>query len=128
MREFTEQELVRRDKLKDIAEFCNPYPEKYERTHTLKEVKNLEDGTADVSIAGRIIFMRKMGKLSFVRIRDLESDMQLEIKIDTVGEETYSFFKKLIDSGDFSGAHGEIFTTQTGEKTLRVKTLTFLGK
>lgn len=75
MREFTEQELVRRDKLKDIENICNPYPERYERTNTLKEVKNLEDGTTDVSIAGRIIFMRKMGKLSFVRIRDLEGDM-----------------------------------------------------
>ena len=128
MREFTEQELVRRDKLKDIAEFCNPYPEKYERTHTLKEVKNLEDGTTDVSIAGRIIFMRKMGKLSFIRIRDLEGDMQLEFKIDTVGEENYSFFKKQIDSGDFIGATGEIFTTQTGEKTLRVHSFQFLGK
>lgn len=125
---LSEQEIVRREKLDEIRKVCNPYPSKFERTHTLKEARELEDGTADVSIAGRIIFMRKMGKLSFVRIRDLESDMQLEIKIDTVGEETYSFFKKLIDSGDFIGAHGEIFTTQTGEKTLRVKTLTFLGK
>lgn len=128
MREFSEQELVRRDKLKEIAEICNPYPEKYERTHTLKEVKNIEDGTTDVSIAGRIIFMRKMGKLSFVRIRDLEGDMQLEFKIDTVGEDRYAFFKKQIDSGDFIGAKGEIFTTQTGEKTLRVHSFEFLGK
>ena len=125
---LSEQEIVRREKLDEIRKVCNPYPSKFERTHTLKEARELEDGTADVSIAGRIIFMRKMGKLSFVRIRDLESDMQLEIKIDTVGEETYSFFKKLIDSGDFIGAKGEIFTTQTGEKTLRVETLTFLGK
>ena len=72
--------------------------------------------------------MRKMGKLSFVRIRDLEADMQLEIKIDTVGEEVYTFFKTLIDTGDFIGAKGEIFTTQTGEKTLRVHELKFLGK
>ena len=125
---LSEQEIVRREKLDEIRKVCNPYPSKFERTHTLKEARELEDGTTDVSIAGRIIFMRKMGKLSFVRIRDLESDMQLEIKIDTVGEETYSFFKKLIDSGDFIGAKGEIFTTQTGEKTLRVETLTFLGK
>ena len=69
-----------------------------------------------------------MGKLSFVRIRDLKGDMQLEFKIDVVGEERYDFFKRLIDTGDFIGAEGEIFTTQTGEKTLRVHSFEFLGK
>ena len=128
MREFTEQELVRRNKLEEIREVCNPYPERFEKTHTLKDARNLEDGTTNVSLAGRIVFMRKMGKLSFVRIRDLEGDMQLEFKIDVIGEERYSFFKKLIDMGDFIGATGEIFTTQTGEKTLRVNTFEFLGK
>ena len=128
MREFTEQELVRRNKLEEIREVCNPYPERFEKTHALKDARNLEDGTTNVSLAGRIVFMRKMGKLSFVRIRDLEGDMQLEFKIDVIGEERYSFFKKLIDMGDFIGATGEIFTTQTGEKTLRVNTFEFLGK
>ncbi len=128
MNELSEQELVRRGKLDTIREYCNPYPDKYERTHTLKEARKLNDGQNDVSIAGRIIFMRKMGKLSFVRIRDIEADMQLEVKIDEVGEENYEFFKKQIDTGDFVGARGEIFTTQTGEKTLRVHELTFLGK
>ena len=127
-RQLSEQEQVRRDKLEEIRNYCNPYPDRFDRTHTLKEARNLEDGTTDVNIAGRIIFMRKMGKLSFVRIRDLEADMQLEIKIDTVGEERYAFFKKLIDTGDFIGARGEIFTTQTGEKTLRVHSFEFLGK
>ena len=126
--ERTEQELVRIEKLDKIRETCNPYPEKYERTHRLKEARLLEDGTKDVRIAGRIVFMRKMGKLSFVRIRDIEADMQLEIKIDMVGENNYEFFKKQIDTGDFIGAEGEIFTTQTGEKTLRVSSFEFLGK
>ncbi len=125
---LTEQEIVRRNKLKNIGEFCNPYPERFEKTHELKEFKSLEDGITDVSIAGRIVFMRKMGKLSFVRIRDLEGDAQLEIKIDEVGEDKYNFFKTMIDVGDFLGATGEIFTTQTGEKTLRVKNFEFLGK
>ena len=69
-----------------------------------------------------------MGKLSFVRIRELEGDLQLEFRIDEIGEERYDFFRKLIDSGDFIGATGEIFTTQTGEKTLRVHSFEFLGK
>ena len=128
MRELTEQEKVRREKLSEIAKVCNPYPDSFKRTHTLKEAKRLDDGTTDVSVCGRIIFMRKMGKLSFVRIRELEGDLQLELKVDELGEEKYDFFKKLIDSGDFIGAMGEIFTTQTGEKTLRVKDYQFLGK
>ena len=52
----------------------------------------------------------------------------IKIKIDIVGEEKYEFFKKQIDVGDFIGATGEIFTTQTGEKTLRVESFEFLGK
>lgn len=128
MRTFSEQETVRREKLEEIRKVCNPYPEKYVKTHSLEDAKLLEDGTTDVRIAGRIIFARKMGKLSFVRIRDLKGDMQLEFKIDVVGEERYDFFKKLIDTGDFIGTEGEIFTTQTGEKTLRVHSFEFLGK
>lgn len=128
MRKLTEQEIVRREKLEEIKKVCNPYPDSFKRTHTLKEARTLEDGTTDVRVCGRAIFMRKMGKLSFVRIRDLEADLQLEFKIDEVGEEAYAFFKKLIDSGDFIGAEGEMFTTQTGEKTLRVHEFTFLGK
>lgn len=128
MKEYTEQELVRREKLTEISKVCNPYPDKFEKTHSLKDAKNLEDGVLNVSVAGRIVFMRKMGKLSFVRIRDLEGDLQLEFKIDEVGEENYAFLKKQIDTGDFIGAVGEMFTTQTGEKTLRVKEFKFLGK
>ena len=128
MREFTEQELVRRNKVEEIKEFCNPYPERYETNYTLKEASTLEDGIKDVRVAGRIVFMRKMGKLSFLKLRDIESDLQVSIKIDLVGEEKYKFFKTMIDLGDFIGVVGEIFTTQTGEKTLRADDFTFLGK
>lgn len=128
MNNYSEQEQIRRDKLNQIKEYCDPYPDKFDRTHRLHEAKELEDGTKNVRVAGRVGFMRKMGKLSFVKIRDLEGNMQLEIKVDMVGEEAYEFFKKQIDTGDFIGAEGEIFTTQTGEKTLRVEKLTFLGK
>ena len=123
--QYTEQELVRREKLKNIP---NPYPEKYERTHELKDARKLEDGTQNIKVAGRIIFMRKMGKMSFITIGDVEGRLQLSFKIDTLGEEKYNFFKTNIDIGDFIGAEGEIFTTQTGEKTLRVHNFTFLGK
>ena len=128
MRELSEQEVIRRNKLDEIRKTCNPYPAKYERTNTLKEAKELADGTKDVKLAGRVGFARKMGKLSFVKIKDLEANFQLEFREDVIGEERYDFFKRLIDSGDFIGAKGEIFTTQTGEKTLRVEEFTFLGK
>ncbi len=128
MRELTEQERVRIDKLDEIREYTNPYPERFEKTHSIKEARELEDGTKEVSIAGRIVFMRKMGKLSFVRIRNLEADIQVQLKADTTDEKDYEFFKKLVDLGDFLGATGEIITTQTGEKTLLASTITFLGK
>jgi len=128
MREYTEQELVRREKVEEIRKVCNPYPEKYEVNHSLKDACNLEDGTTNVRVAGRIVFMRKMGKLSFLKIRDIEGELQVSIKIDCVGEENYSFFKDNFDVGDFIGACGEIFTTHTGEKTLRADSFEFLGK
>ena len=128
MREFTEQELVRRAKVEKIREVCNPYPERYEITHEIKNVKYLEDGTTGVRVAGRIVFMRKMGKMSFLTIRDIEGKIQLSIKVDMVGEEKYQFFKDSFDIGDFIGVTGEIFTTHTGEKTIRVEEFEFLGK
>ena len=128
MVELSEQEIVRRNKIEEIKKVCNPYPERYEITHRLHEAINLPDETKNVKVAGRIVFMRKMGKLSFLRIRDLEGSLQVSIKIDLVGEEKYSFFKSMIDVGDFIGVEGEMFTTQTGEKTLRADDFTFLGK
>ena len=128
MREFTEQETVRREKVEKIREHCNPYPERYETNYEIKEVKDLEDGTQNVKVAGRIVFMRKMGKMSFLTIRDIEGKIQLSIKIDMVGEEKYAFFKECFDVGDFIGAEGEVFTTHTGEKTIRVSSFEFLGK
>ena len=128
MRQLSEQEIVRRDKVEEIRKTCNPYPERYEITHRLHDAVNLPDGEKDVRVAGRIVFMRKMGKLSFLRIRDLEGSLQISIKIDLVGEEKYNFFKSMIDVGDFIGVTGEMFTTQTGEKTLRADDFTFLGK
>jgi len=128
MRELTEQEIVRREKVEKISEVCNPYPERFEITHEIKDARNLEDGTSGVSVAGRIVLMRKMGKLSFLTIRDVEGDIQISIKVDMVGEEKYKFFKDNFDLGDFIGVTGEIFTTHTGEKTVRADEFIFLGK
>ena len=128
MRELTEQEIVRREKVEEIRKTTNPYPERYEINYTLKDASELADEVKNVRVAGRIVFMRKMGKLSFLRLRDLEGELQVSIKIDLVGEEKYDFFKSLVDIGDFIGVVGEMFTTHTGEKTLRADDFTFLGK
>ena len=128
MRELSEQEIVRREKVSEIRKVCNPYPERFEVTHKLCEASKLADGVSNVRIAGRIVFMRKMGKLSFLKLRDLEGEIQVSIKIDLVGEEKYQFFKSMVDVGDFIGVVGETFTTQTGEKTVRADDFTFLGK
>ena len=124
----SEQELVRRGKLSAIRDFCNPYPDKYEVTNSISEARLLDDGTENVSIAGRIVFLRKMGKLSFIRIRDIEDSIQISFQMDLLGEDNYKFFKSNIDVGDFIGVCGEMVTTQTGEKTLRAHSFTFLGK
>ena len=125
-----ENELLeaRLTKLNYVKNVTNPYPDKFEITHEIVDAAKLTDGETDVKCAGRIMFMRKMGKMSFVNIADIYGKIQIAIKKDEVGEEAYEFFKKGFDVGDFMGVEGEIFTTNTGEKTLRAKKVEFLGK
>ena len=125
MRELSEQEVVRREKLENIK---NPYPERYEINYELCDAKELEDGVTGVRVAGRIILMRKMGKMSFLTIGDIKGKLQVSIRMDLVGEESYKEFKANYDIGDFIGVEGEMFTTHTGEKTVRADSITFLGK
>ena len=94
----------------------------------IKDAPRLPDGTENICIAGRIILMRKMGNLSFARISDVQGSIQIAVKKDVLGSEEYDFFKKAFDIGDFIGVCGEMFTTKTGEKTIRAHKITFLGK
>ena len=128
MAELSEQEIVRRNKILEIEKVTNPYPERFETNYEIKDAALLPDGTTNVRVAGRIVLMRKIGKLSFLTIRDIEGSIQLSIKLDMVGEEKYREFKEFFDIGDFIGVEGEIFTTHTGEKTLRADDFEFLGK
>ncbi len=121
-------ETVRREKLDKITEITNPYPERFEVSHQLFELTDKPDGLTDIKTAGRITFIRKMGKLTFITIADINGHIQAALKKDVVGEEQYNFFKKCFDIGDFIGVNGELFTTQTGEKTIRVNAFWFLGK
>src|SRR5574344_834817 len=128
MREYSEQDSVRRNTLESLRKITNPYPDRFVRNYEIKDAANLPDGTTNVTVAGRIVLMHKMGKMAFVTIQDIEGHIQLSIKIDMVGEDKYQFFKDYVDIGDFIGATGEVFTTHTGEKTIRCDSFEFLGK
>mgnify|MGYP000539032981 CR=1 FL=1 len=100
--ELTEQEIVRRKKVEEISKYCNPYPEKYEVSHTLKEASFLEDETKDVSVAGRIMAKRIMGKASFCTIQDGTGRIQSYVSINDLGEESYKQFKEDAESASGS--------------------------
>ncbi len=103
------------------------WPERFESTHTLAAAAELPDGTENVRIAGRIVALRKLGKLTFAHLQDLEGRVQIALKRDTL-EDAYNIFHKIIDIGDFVGITGSVFTTKTGEKTVMTEEYVFLGK
>ena len=118
--------LEKEQKLKDLG--VNVHPERYEITHSLKDVRKLEEGVKNVRVAGRVMSKRKMGKISFMDLRDIEGKIQLVFKRDDLGEENYKLLHATVDIGDFIGVEGETFVTQAGEKSIQVKSYEFLGK
>jgi len=119
---------IRKEKVKKLKEQgVIPYVEKFDRTCTLKEAKTMEDGQK-VSVCGRITFRRIMGKLSFFAIEDINARLQISIGRNEIDEETYAFFKSMVDTGDFVGVSGELYTTHTGEKTVRTLEFKLLSK
>ncbi|MBQ9792598.1 MAG: lysine--tRNA ligase [Clostridia bacterium] len=119
---------IRKEKVKKLKEQgVIPYIEKFDRTCTLKDAKTMEDGEK-VSVCGRITFRRIMGKLSFFAIEDINARLQISISRNEIDEETYAFFKTMVDTGDFVGVSGELYTTHTGEKTVRTHQFKLLSK
>ena len=144
---------VRRDKLSELQQAgMDPFTiTKFDRTHTSSEIKDnyttekrelTQRGSDEVqiidakisaldgqkvSVAGRIMSKRGMGKVGFVHVADIDGQIQLFVKKDILGEDEYNRFKKL-DIGDIIGADGEVFTTQTGEISIRVDKITLLSK
>ena len=131
--ELDENQLmkVRREKLDKLrAEGKDPYKiTKFNRTHTSKEIKdNYEELEGkDVTIAGRIMAKRIMGKASFCHIQDSEGKIQSYVSINDLGEESYKSFKE-DDIGDIIGITGFVFKTKTGEISIHAKELTLLSK
>ena len=122
---------VRREKLQDLQENGkDPFQiTKYDVTHHSQEIKDnydeLEGKT--VSVAGRMMFKRVMGKASFCNVQDLQGNIQAYVARDNIGEDSYKDFKKY-DVGDILGIKGEVFTTKTGEKSIHATEVTLLSK
>jgi len=106
----------------------NPYPDRFDRSHSLKDAANLDEGTSNVQLAGRVTLVRKFGQLTFATIKDVTGTLQIALQKKVVGNEEYNDFKKFVDIGDFVGGFGDIMVTKTGEKTLNIQKWTFLGK
>ena len=120
---------VREEKLRKIEEYgIKAYPERYETTCDIGESRKFEDGVKNISIAGRVMSKRKMGKISFIDLSDISGHIQLCLKRDDLGEDEYKKIHEILDIGDFIGVKGDVFTTQAGEKTIQVYDFTFLGK
>ena len=119
---------IRLDKIKTLKnEGHIVYKEKFDRTHTILEARELPEGTK-VRVCGRIIFRRIMGKFGFCKITDVNSAIQVSVSINELGEEKYSFYKKMIDIADFIGVEGELYLTQTGELTVKAESVELLSK
>ena len=122
---------VRHDKLKDLQDNGkDPFQiTKYEVTNHSQEIRDnydtLEGQT--VSIAGRMMFKRVMGKASFCNVQDLQGSIQAYVARDNIGEDSYKDFKKY-DVGDLLGIKGEVFTTKTGEISIHAQEVTLLSK
>lgn len=130
-RELSEILQVRRDKLAELqAAGEDPFAiTKYDQTHHSADIKDSFDQLEGklVSIAGRLMSKRIMGKASFCNVQDLKGSIQCYVARDSLGEDEYKKFKKL-DIGDIVGVNGTVFRTKTGETSVHAEQMTLLSK
>ena len=109
----------------------DPYPHSYRPSHTIREAVTLFEQQCatpqDISLAGRVMSKRSIGKMSFLDIRDRSGKLQLSFRYDVLGGERYEFLQD-IDIGDIIGANGKLFLTKSGELTLEVSDFAMLSK
>lgn len=137
---ISEQHEIRLQKLNELQEMgVNPYPYEFEVTHSSQEILEdtdlvIEEGqehdeAEQVSVAGRVMTRRIMGKSTFFNLQDSDGTIQVYIRRDDVGGDTYNtVFKKLTDIGDIVGIKGHVFVTGTGETTVFAKEFRLLSK
>ncbi|MDH3220817.1 MAG: lysine--tRNA ligase [Gammaproteobacteria bacterium] len=126
----------RREKLAQLRAHGQAYPNQFERAHFAADLvqqcaglsrEELGARAIEVSLAGRMMFRRIMGKASFAQLRDMSGTMQIFVQRDAIGEDAYEAFKHS-DIGDIFGVSGVLFQTKTGELTIKVKTIELLTK
>ena len=133
VQEVDENQLrkVRREKLAELVESGNnPFEiTKFDRTHHSQDIRDRfeELEGKSVTLAGRMMSKRVMGKASFCNIQDLKGNIQSYVARDSVGEDSYKAFKKM-DIGDIVGIKGEVFKTKTGEISVHASEITLLSK
>ncbi len=134
----TDQIQVRREKLNGLREQgIDPFGESYDRSHLASELHEkfedlekaeIEEKAVRVKVAGRLVSQRGSGKTSFADLLDSSGKIQLYIRKDEVGEDSYDIYSSLTDLGDFIGAEGTVMKTNTGEVSVQVEEWTFLTK
>ena len=137
MREFTEQELVRREKMKELESLgIDPFGSRFDVTSNSKEIKEkyadktkeeLHEIDIPVIVAGRIMTKRGKGKAGFMHIQDKFGQIQIYVKLDNVGEEQYTLFEKA-DLGDIVGIEGTVMRTNMGELSVKANKYIHLVK
>ncbi len=135
--ELNELLQIRRNKLDELRSLgIDPFGGKYERTHYAKHIletyqdqskEELEASPVEVSIAGRIMQKRGMGKAGFAHLQDITGKIQIYVREDTVGENKYRAFD-ILDLGDMIGVRGTVFKTKTGETSIKVTALEVMTK
>jgi lysyl-tRNA synthetase, class II len=126
----------RKRKLKELRQSgINPYPHKFNQKHFSEDIKQnhkklklQEKSRNKVSVAGRVLTKRNLGKLIFTTIQDSQGKLQLILQKQETNPESFNLFKKYVDAGDFIGAEGNIMKTKTGEISVLTKTLKILTK
>lgn len=122
------EEEVRLAHLETIRQSgVDPYPARCTRTHTLAEAKKTPTDT-EVKVLGRIVGKREMGRLCFCHLKDESGRLQIAISEKELGKDSYKFFVKNLEMGDFIGCTGNIFTTHAGEISVLAKNYTILVK
>ncbi|MGS0906280.1 lysine--tRNA ligase [Bacillus altitudinis] len=135
--ELNDQFQVRRDKMNKMRkEGIDPFGERYDRSHQSAQIiaeydefskEDLEEKAAQVTIAGRMMTKRGKGKAGFAHIQDLEGQIQIYVRKDSVGEEAYELFKSS-DLGDIIGVTGTVFKTNVGELSIKATSFEVLTK
>ena len=137
MKELNDQEQVRREKLAKYQEMgIDPFGSAFKVSHHVKDIRKLctkksapalDKMNLIVTVAGRIMAIRRMGKASFINIQDKTGNIQCYIGIDVIGKKAYDLFR-LADLGDIVGLKGRVMMTRTGELTIRAEKYTHLTK